>query len=102
MCTGTFEDELREHNEFSHGHCWVEFEGKIIDITATQFGIKDKVFITDKNDSRYECHHKSIERSEQEYAGDHLDIENDRFVTQFDNYEVTKTGKQIKAQLIEE
>jgi hypothetical protein len=90
MCTGWFE------NDFSAGgHCWIEFEGKIIDITATQFGIKDKIFITDVNDSRYDCHHKSVGRSEQEYGGDHLDVENDRFITQFDNYDITKKGKQI-------
>jgi hypothetical protein len=34
-------------------HCWVELDGKIYDITATQFGLKDKVFITDVDDFNY-------------------------------------------------
>jgi hypothetical protein len=27
-------------------HCWVELNGKVIDVTATQFGVPDRVFIT--------------------------------------------------------
>lgn len=34
-------------------HCWVEHNGKIIDITATQFGIRQKVHIVDIGDDNY-------------------------------------------------
>ena len=34
-------------------HCWVELDGKIYDMTATQFGIIEKVFITDIDDFDY-------------------------------------------------
>lgn len=34
-------------------HCWVEYEGIIVDATATQFGVADEVLITDVNDARY-------------------------------------------------
>lgn len=36
------------------GHCWVECEGEIIDITATQFQIAEKVLIVPADDPRYE------------------------------------------------
>jgi hypothetical protein len=35
-------------------HCWVEIGHKIVDITATQFKVVPKVYIVNKNDSRYE------------------------------------------------
>ncbi len=37
------------------GHCWVELvkESKIVDITATQFGIKEKVFVSSPKHHRY-------------------------------------------------
>jgi hypothetical protein len=34
-------------------HCWVETNSDIIDITATQFGIEQKVFLSDKRNSAY-------------------------------------------------
>lgn len=34
-------------------HCWVEINGSIIDVTATQFGVKEKVLITESQDERY-------------------------------------------------
>ncbi len=35
-------------------HTWLEYNGKIIDATATQFGIRNKVLVTDVGDGRYE------------------------------------------------
>lgn len=34
-------------------HWWLVIDNVIVDITATQFGIKDKVYITHKNSLRY-------------------------------------------------
>lgn len=34
-------------------HCWVEHKDKIIDITATQFGILQAVFVTSKYNKDY-------------------------------------------------
>lgn len=35
-------------------HCWVEYKKVILDITATQFGIQEKVYIVEReNDKRY-------------------------------------------------
>ena len=31
-------------------HCWVELNGKVIDVTATQFGVIDRVFVTKPTD----------------------------------------------------
>jgi len=36
---GDFEDEYC-------GHCWIEIEGFIVDVTATQFGIENEIYIT--------------------------------------------------------
>ena len=33
----------------SDGHCWLEYNNKIYDVTATQFGIKEKVFVLPKD-----------------------------------------------------
>jgi hypothetical protein len=33
-------------------HCWVETEDKIIDLTATQFGLQSKIYILKKNGNR--------------------------------------------------
>lgn len=41
-------------NAFGDTHCWVELDGKIYDITATQFGVEEKVYVTDVNDEDYE------------------------------------------------
>jgi len=35
------------------GHCWLEYRDVIIDITATQFGVRRKVFITHCLNKRY-------------------------------------------------
>lgn len=35
-------------------HCWVELDSKIIDITATQFGIKNRVHIVSIDDENYQ------------------------------------------------
>jgi len=35
-------------------HCWVEWRGWIIDITATQYGIKEGVHIVNSGDGSYE------------------------------------------------
>lgn len=37
----------------NNSHCWVEVDDKIIDITATQFNVKQKIFITNKNNKKY-------------------------------------------------
>jgi len=42
-------DDLREQVN----HCWVEYEGKIIDLTATQFAPVKKVHIVDTCDENY-------------------------------------------------
>lgn len=36
-------------------HCWVEYQGKIIDITATQFADVNKIHIVEKDDQNYDC-----------------------------------------------
>lgn len=36
-----------------NGHCWNVYGLEIIDITATQFGVKDKVHVTRYDDPRY-------------------------------------------------
>jgi phage gp46-like protein len=33
-------------------HCWVEYKGWILDVTATQFNIKHKVYVLKKNRDR--------------------------------------------------
>ncbi len=45
-------------------HAWVELGDKIIDITATQFDIRDKVYIVKKGGKRSE-NYKSIHRGEE-------------------------------------
>ena len=34
-------------------HCWLEYDGNIIDATATQFGVIDKILVTPISDTRY-------------------------------------------------
>ncbi len=34
-------------------HCWTEYKNYIIDITATQFHIKERVYICNKKDNKY-------------------------------------------------
>ena len=38
----------------SSGHCWLNIEDKIIDITATQFGVSRKVFVTSISNAKYD------------------------------------------------
>ena len=45
-------------------HCWVEIDNLIIDITATQFGIKEKVYITRTNDKNYQPTRKRFLKKE--------------------------------------
>jgi hypothetical protein len=40
------------------GHFWVELEDQIIDLTATQFGQRHKVYVTDKYNSKYDARHR--------------------------------------------
>ena len=57
--------------KFSH-HCWVELQDKnktIVDITATQFGIKDKVHIPQKNDDRFIFKRYVEEKNMRDWAG---------------------------------
>lgn len=35
------------------GHCWIERDGFIIDLTATQFGINKKVYVTESSNPNY-------------------------------------------------
>lgn len=37
----------------NYSHCWVVVKNQIVDITATQFGIKHKVYITDIDSEQY-------------------------------------------------
>ncbi len=54
---------INNHDAFgfttpANTHCWVVVNDLIIiDVTATQFGITDKVFVTTVDDKRYVCHH---------------------------------------------
>lgn len=53
---GEFFSRLEKPGEvvfFGDSHCWVEWHNLIIDVTATQFGIKKAVFVTDAHDPRY-------------------------------------------------
>jgi hypothetical protein len=43
-------------------HCWVEIDGCIVDITATQFGIEEDIFITPDYDDRYKPFNKRSKR----------------------------------------
>jgi hypothetical protein len=38
------------------GHCWVEFEGRIFDATATQFNLPGPVYVTAADDPEYSGH----------------------------------------------
>ena len=40
-------------NPYYLNHCWIEYNSRIIDITATQFNIKDSVYIVEKNHNYY-------------------------------------------------
>ena len=44
----------------SSDHCWVQYNGYIIDITATQFGFVDRIIVLKDNDFRYTCRLKNI------------------------------------------
>ena len=49
--------EYRSRSEYTwgEGHCWVQMpDGEIWDLTATQFGVPEKVYISKAND-RYRC-----------------------------------------------
>lgn len=51
LCYGLFQ---KKHWQ---SHCWIEYDGKCYDITATQFGIWDTVYISNpKNHQIYEKH----------------------------------------------
>ena len=63
MVTGWF----REWADYEEQHCWVETHNKIIDITATQFGIKKPVFIVSRHHEKY--HRDKIVRDPNELAG---------------------------------
>lgn len=36
------------------GHCWIEFGDNIVDVTATQFGLTKRVFLSVADDFRYQ------------------------------------------------
>lgn len=46
---GNFGKDYYPDNYNNINHCWIEYGNYIIDITATQFGIKDKIYIIEKN-----------------------------------------------------
>jgi hypothetical protein len=48
---GTFKTPTRKRK--TSGHCWVEFGDHIIDVTASQFGMKPRVYVSDIGDDRY-------------------------------------------------
>ena len=48
MVKGMFEDDH---------HCWVEIKNEIVDITATQFGIRNRVYFTNKSN---ECYKRKV------------------------------------------
>lgn len=48
--TGLYLDPKDESKSY---HCWVELDNHVVDITATQFGIKDRVNIVSSNSEDY-------------------------------------------------
>ncbi|HUU87864.1 MAG TPA: hypothetical protein VMX17_08935 [Candidatus Glassbacteria bacterium] len=48
---GTFKTPNRKKKK--SGHCWVEFGDHIIDITASQFGINSRIYVSNIGDDRY-------------------------------------------------
>ena len=47
---------------FGDNHCWVELNQSIIDLTATQFNLFDKVHITKINDKNYLANKKKYQK----------------------------------------
>lgn len=43
----------QEPNKFFDGHCWIEYQNYIIDLTATQFGSYPDINVVAKNDYHY-------------------------------------------------
>lgn len=53
---GEFIDENGKH----HHHCWTETDDELIDLTATQFGIEEKVFRIKINSAEYDKLYRKI------------------------------------------
>lgn len=67
--------------QYGGWHAWVEYEGAIYDVTATQFGVRRAVHITEPDDPDYgacECcnpprfHYDELEAFERELSDDDL------------------------------
>ena len=54
VVNGKFRDNYAFNNNVGYDHCWVEYGTNIIDITATQFQIKDEIFICKAGNN---CHY---------------------------------------------
>lgn len=53
FCNGHFNLGADNEDITVINHCWIEKEGYIIDITATQFGIDNSVYVITDNASKY-------------------------------------------------
>lgn len=49
---------FRPQNDWGLDHCWVEIAGQILDVTATQFNVKEKVLIVPATDPRFRPIHR--------------------------------------------
>lgn len=45
LCAVGYNAELVESVDNNEGHCWVEVGGYVVDLTATQFGYREVVFV---------------------------------------------------------
>jgi hypothetical protein len=45
--------------EIDTNHCWVQYQGKIIDLTATQFGVRANIHIVNDTNKKYHAVRKN-------------------------------------------
>ena len=50
---GEYRRNINDDWKFGETHCWVCVNGRIVDITATQFGVKEKVHIVSACNRHY-------------------------------------------------
>lgn len=43
---GRYDKNSHFHDTYYGNHCWLEIDKHIVDVTATQFGVPDRVFVT--------------------------------------------------------
>lgn len=66
-------------------HCWVSIDNIIIDITATQFGIKRKIFITKSTNKNYKSIRKFISNKAPKYFDDWGTVQNPKHYKMINN-----------------